>query len=47
MIDALIPADPNIGGEGQWSATLADDTSSPIAEGMGLCDRASGFDTML
>lgn len=42
---ALIPPDPDIGGEGTWSATWADDDSSPIAAGMGLCDGQSGFDT--
>jgi hypothetical protein len=42
-----VAPDPNIGGAGGWNATLSDDGSSPIAEGDGLCDKASGFDTQL
>ncbi|MDD9935956.1 MAG: hypothetical protein OXT09_20260 [Myxococcales bacterium] len=42
-----VAPDPNIGGTGSWNAMLADDGSSPIAEGDGLCDKVSGFDTQL
>jgi hypothetical protein len=44
---SLVPPDASIGGAGDWDAALVDDGTSPIAEGDGLCDKASGFDTML
>jgi hypothetical protein len=37
----LFPPDANIGGSGEWTATLMDDGSSPVAAGMGLCDTAT------
>ncbi|MDH5675906.1 MAG: hypothetical protein OEZ06_27530 [Myxococcales bacterium] len=45
--NALVPPDAKIGGTGAWNAMLNDDGSSPITEGDGLCDKASGFDTSL
>lgn len=38
MAGVLFPPDSNIGGVGTWTASLADDGTSPVAAGMGLCD---------
>jgi hypothetical protein len=38
MAGSIFPPDANIGGMGTWTAKLQDDTTSPVAAGMGLCD---------
>ncbi|MDH5676366.1 MAG: hypothetical protein OEZ06_29880 [Myxococcales bacterium] len=38
MMGVIFPPDSKIGGMGTWGATLADDGSSPVAAGAGLCD---------
>lgn len=38
MAGVIFPPDEKIGGMGSWTAKLADDGTSPVAAGMGLCD---------
>ena len=37
MAGVLFPPDSNIGGMGAWQASLANDNSTPVAQGGGFC----------
>lgn len=39
MADAWFPPDANIGGMGSWQASLANDNSTPVAQGGGFCSQ--------
>ncbi len=39
MTGVIFPPDSKIGGTGTWDAKLVDEGSSPVAAGMGLCDK--------